>query len=156
MGRPPFPSNSPIAQMTQRMVDNGVVPSVLMAMAAYPQVVPICMHGVRTLQWILEVPSQSLVHIMLDEEVMRHCADLLERHDDPRVLQFLCGVLVKFCYYLGRICGGLRGRRGGSRRAAAAASLRARDAGKEDGGAVRRGRCRACGHSSVLRAGVDA
>lgn len=93
--------------MTQRMVDNGAVPSVLMATAAYPQEVSICAHGVRTLQWILEVPSQSLVRVMLDEEVMQLCADLLRRHDDPRVLQFLCGVLVKFCYYLGRLCGGL-------------------------------------------------
>lgn len=87
-------------QMTQRMVNNGAVPSVLMATAAYPQAVGICTHGVRTLQWILEVPTQSLVRIMLDEEVMQLCADLLRRHDDPRVLQFLCGVLVKFCYYL--------------------------------------------------------
>lgn len=142
--------------MTQRMVNNGAVPSVLMATAAYPQAVAICTHGVRTLQWILEVPTQSLVRIMLDEEVMQLCADLLRRHDDPRVLQFLCGVLVKFCYYLGRFCGGLLSRRGGTRRAAAAESRRDRNAGKEDGGAVRRGLRRACGHSSALRAGVDA
>lgn len=142
--------------MTQRMVNNGAVPCVLMATAAYPQAVAICTHGVRTLQWILEVPTQSLMRIMLDEEVMQLCADLLQRHDDPRVLQFLCGVLVKFCYYLGRLCGGLLSRRGGTRRAAAAESQRDRNAGEEDGGAVRRGLRRACGHSSALRAGVDA
>lgn len=142
--------------MTQRMVNNGAVPSVLMATAAYPQAVAICTHGVRTLQWILEVPTQSLVRIMLDEEVMQLCADLLRRHDDPRVLQFLCGVLVKFCYYLGRFCGGLLSRHGGTRRAAAAESQRDRNAGEEDGGAVRRGLRCACGHSSALRAGVDA
>lgn len=138
------------------MVDGGVVPCVQMAMTAYPQAVPICTHGLRTLQWILEVPSQALVRVMLDEEVLQLCADLLQLHDDPRVLQFLCGVLIKFCYFLGRLCGGLLSRRGGSRRAAAAESRRGRGAGEEDRGAVRGGGRGARGHSRALRAVVDA
>ena len=154
MGRASSPRDSPPESMTRLMVANGVVPSVQMAIAAYPQSVPICAHGIRTMQWIMEAPNLRLVRIMLDEQVLQLCADLLRGHDDPRVLQFLCGVLTKFCYYLSRRCGGMLSRQREPSRGAAASARRGGDAGEEDDGAVQ-GRARgARGHPSALRDGV--
>lgn len=96
------PRDSRAERMAQTLLESGAVPSVLMALATYPQSVAICAHGIRTIQWVMEVTSPALIRVLLDEQVLLACLNLLARHSDARLLQYLCGVLAKFCGYLGR------------------------------------------------------
>ena len=84
------------------VLDNNTIAAVIMAVSAYPENVTICCHGIRAIEWILEAGGTQVVRMILDEDVLKLCTDLVAIHNDSELLRFICGVAGKICRYSGK------------------------------------------------------
>ena len=100
MGRSNREAVSRLESMTTLLLSENVVPSVHMAMSTYMDSRSICSHGLRIIQWIMETTDPKIIRIMLDEEILLFCTDLITNLDDEQVLQYACIVLSKFCFFM--------------------------------------------------------
>ena len=90
------------------VLENNFIPAIIMSISAFPRNPTIACHGLKSLQWILEAGGQQVARMLLDEEVMELCRNLLKEQEATEVVRGVCCVV-------GRVCKqGCRHRLGGS------------------------------------------